>query len=192
MTALGINFRATSGYDTDDTDETYSLGEAYPTTRGGLTFGFGASLTANSRNRATAYAGKFAGIVFVANGGSTQTFTFELPFGPGTYRIRLAAGDATNAQASQKLVLMDGATAIATLTGSTSLNQWIDASSVVRTSNTDWQTNNVYAEHTFAGSALDIVLGNTGSGTTVIAHVSLEYMGGGSVVPLKTQHSRRR
>lgn len=166
----GINFRATSGYATDGAGETYSLGEAYPTTRGSQTFGWGSNRTGNSRDRAATNA-HTSGIVFIANGGSTDTFTVDLP-STGTYDVRLAIGDATNGQA-HKIVVKDDTTTLATITGSTSAGQWLDATGTVRTSYLLWESDNVALSLTFATTKLVLTVGDpSGSAATTISHVS--------------------
>ena len=75
MSVVGINFRATAGFVTDGAGETYSLGEAYPVTRGGQTFGFDANITADARDRGGTSVNKLAGKVAAPS----RTFRWDLP-----------------------------------------------------------------------------------------------------------------
>lgn len=88
---LGINFRATSSFVTDSTNETYSLGETYAVSRGGTTFGWTASRVGSARDRSATNDRRLAGMVFAVAGG-TGTFRLNLP-SAGSYVVHLAMGD---------------------------------------------------------------------------------------------------
>jgi hypothetical protein len=176
----GISFRATSTFVTDAGGDTYSLGEAYPTTRGGFTFGFDTNLTANSRDRGTTTP-RLAGIVFMANSGAAKTFTWDLPSGAGTYNSRLALGDGGASQ-TVYCVIKDGGTTLATLGPTTTgaANQFIDSAGNNRT-DSNWVASNTTIQKTFSGSTMVLELGGAsgGSGNTAIAHVAVEFVSGG-------------
>ncbi len=177
MAEKGINFRATAGYVTDPATDTYSLGEAYPTTRGGVTFGWATNKTAQSRDRSAGLV-RLGGIVFHTNGASTTTFRVDLP-SAGTYRIRLAAGDTAAAQA-QRILIKDNTTTLATLAASTPANQWMDATGVVRTSYSDWTSNNASVDLTFSTTTLILECGDaggSGSNATSLSHFQFESVG---------------
>jgi len=191
--ATGINFRATSGYVTDAASETYSLGEAYPVTRGGLTFGFASSNTTNSRDRSTGVDPRLAGMSFKANNaGATLDFKLDLPSGPGTYTIRLALGDMSSAQGI-KAVIKDGVggTVLATIQpGLVNAGEFADATGVTRTA-AAWPGSNVSTNLVFAGSQLVVSLGGPsgapydGSATT-IAHLSATVVAADTTPPTLT------
>ena len=179
MSFAGINFRATSGFVTDGAGDTYSLGEASPVVRGGFTFGFNSDITANTRDRASGGDPRLAGIAFFANSGAAQTFTLNLPFGPGTYNIRLALGDANAGQICY-CEIKDGSTSLKTIGPTvTTAGVFLDANGTLQTA---WPVDNVAIQRTFAGSVMTLVLGGSagGSAASAITHVSLEFVSGGA------------
>ncbi len=169
----GINFRATAGYVADGAGETYSLGEAYPTTRGGQTFGFSSNKTADSRDRSNSIDRRLAGTVGQANASGTADFTWDLPSGPGNYEFRVALGDAGFGQ-NHKCIIKDTATVLGTIEADTTTGQYLDAQGTVFFSGT-WAGGNVAIPLTFATSKLVLTIGGDSSGTlsTTLAHVSL-------------------
>lgn len=171
---IGINFRATSGYVTDGAGETYCLGEAYPVTRGGYTFGFSTDLTGNARDRDASNDRRLAGCVFQVNTAGTADFILDLP-AAGDYRIRAAFGDAGSLQ-YQLVVLKDGTTTLATIDDYTGVDEYEDITGAHYFSDTAWASSNVSADHTFAGTQLILTIGNHSSGTysTSIAHLYVE------------------
>lgn len=175
----GINFRATSGFVTDGAGETYSLGETFPTVRGGQTFGWGTNRAGNSRDRNAANV-RTAGCVFVPNSGATDDFIVTLP-SAGDYSIRLALGDFDYAQ-NIKCVIKDGTTALATIIGSPADAAWFDATGVDRHPYTTWESNNAAATFTFSTTTLRLTLGghSSGSAGSAIAHLSYTLVGGSS------------
>lgn len=179
MAFSGINFRASAGFVADGTGETYSLGEAYPTTRGGLTFGWGTNRTGNSRDRNSSLDRREAGIVFVSNSGGTDTFRLDLPGGAGTYKIRLALGDANSAQ-DVKCVIKDGTTTKATINVSPNVTEYGDAVGAVYSAG-GWVTANSTIDVEFAGSYMVLELGGHAvtDKSSVIAHVAVELVSAG-------------
>ena len=170
MATYGIAMRATSGYVTDGANDTYSLGAAYPETRGGITFGWSANVTANSRNRSTTEA-KIAGIVFVPSGGSSREFQIDLP-STGVWDIRLAAGDAISVQ-NISVDLVDGSTSFKTITGSTgNINSFFDANGTLCASGF-WGSANTVLSHTFATTTFKVVLNVPASAASALAYVSV-------------------
>lgn len=140
-----INFRSTSGYVSDDAGDTYCINDVYPTTRGGFTFGWQAAQTAG--NSSTTDGAHLAGRNF--GNGSNSNFRLDLPDGPGTYRLRIAMGRLSgnvalqirdNDRTTGTILATIGSTALASTT------QFCDATGVVRTSPSDWTTNNAYVE----------------------------------------------
>lgn len=186
MAFNGVNCRATSGFIADGTGNTYSLGEAYPTTRGGFTFGWSSSVAANTRDRATSYGPHYAGLCFQPNsGGATVDFKVDLPSGAGAYNIKIVSGDYSSEQNS-KLILKDGASVIATLNGATAAGQIMDATGAILTMNEHASAAALdaacgYITHTFAATQLTITVGGHASAYAVSAlnSVQLEFTGGG-------------
>lgn len=81
----------------------YSLGEAYPTTRNGLTFGHNG--TAPSRNDRTATDQRLGG--YHTFGSAAVRERIDLPDGPGTYKMWLAVGD-NNLSSGAPIIVADG------------------------------------------------------------------------------------
>ena len=179
MANYGINVRATSGYVTDGSGETYSLGEAYPTTRGGLTFGWDANLTSASRDRNAGNDRRLAGIIFWSNGaGYVKTFRIDLP-STGDWIIRAAFGDASATQ-QHYVSFRDNATTFASFSNvATGANEFADASGVVRT-HAAWPGSNASISRTFGSTSFFIDIGDP-SGTdgenTAFAHIYIEEAG---------------
>ena len=172
MTIAGISFRATSGYVTDNAGDTYSLGEAYPTTRGGLTFGFDTNNTANTRNRnSSAGYERIAGMAF----GTSRVFEVDLP-AAGTYDLYLGIGDDGSAW-SVNMDIKDNTTTLFNVTASASAGNIADANGTV-TTDTGWISassgRGVKRTVTFASTKLKIAYAATGFS---IAHVAWEGVG---------------
>jgi hypothetical protein len=182
--AYGFNFRATSGYVTDSSGQTYSLGTVYPETRNGITFGWNSALAGNSRDRSTSAPGapELAGIIYWTNSVNAPpqcTFTVDLPQA-GDWTINLALGDAT-AQQTQFARLKDGSTTFQTLTNVvTNAGEFLDASGVVRTTAALWKSNNVAVSRTFTTTTFNLEIGDlsfvAGNNTTP-SHLMLTYVG---------------
>lgn len=179
MSSIGINFRQSSNYVTDGAGETYCLGEVYPITRGGRTFGWSADVTANSRNRSTSVDRRLSGINGVVNTAAKATFTLDLP-APGNYRIRAAFGDQGSSQ-NILAVIKDGTTTKATINTQPSGGNWTDAAGVSRTSSAVWVSNNQSIDINFSGTKLNIELGghSTATFSSVISHLYVEALDAG-------------
>ena len=189
MAYHGVNFRATEGFVTNGTGERTSLAYAYPDTVSGQTFGFSLDLNSLTRDRNNGIDRRLAGGAQRPNSAGLFKFFWDLPEGAGTYDVRLALGEDENAQTHRCLIRDgDGGTTFATINAATGAAQWLDATGVLRTSASDWVSNNVALRCTFTGTQLALDLGNHSSGTasTFLAHVSLEFVsgGGGSSVPV--------
>lgn len=160
----GFNFRGTSGFVTDTGNNTYVLNDAYPTTRNGVTFGWLTAVTPLDRNAAGGE--RLAGI----NYGVSNTFQIDLP-SAGDYRLTLALGDFGTGQIC-KMIFKDSSTTLATIgpanTGGG--QQWFDATAVNRGPASDWVSNNVPIDKTFATSTLNCVNGD-GSNNSTVAHI---------------------
>jgi hypothetical protein len=163
----GLNFRQTSGYVTDVAPDTYCTFDAYPTTRGGYTFGWTAG-SIDGRNRNAGVDPQLAGINFAASGACT--LRFDLP-APGTYDIRLAIGDGFGGNPfTNDLVLKDNTTTLATINASTGGNQFADAAGNI-VFNTLWESTNVAISKSFATTTLIIVIGT--SAVTALVHLGI-------------------
>src|SRR5262245_61944068 len=168
---VGINFRATSGYVTDGTGETYSLGEAYPTTRGGATFGWVVDNTANSRDRDNTNDRRLAGINFTNSGG--RYFQIDLP-AAGTYQVYAAAGDAGSGGNGALWDFCDTNAVLASLTGDLiAQNEFKDGSDVQRTA-AAWPGSNAPVTLTFSTTAFRLKLRTPATNNNVIAHLRIQ------------------
>ncbi len=107
---IGINFRGTSTYVTDGANETYCLADAYPTTRGGATFGWLSAVFAADRNATVDR--RLAGINF--NGAGPETFQLDLP-AAGNVTIYLGLGDAAASHTGVTAVFKDNSTTMFTV-----------------------------------------------------------------------------
>jgi S-DNA-T family DNA segregation ATPase FtsK/SpoIIIE len=169
----GFNFRATSTYVTDGTDETYVLAESYPTTRNGVTFGYTSSTgTINTRDRLTSIGPELAGLHF--DGGSGSVFRVDLP-AAGDYDVRFGAGDPGNAQ-TVSATFKDGASTLWSL-GPTALaaGHVIDALGVDYT-DAAWPGSNTAKRLTWGASALTL----TAPASSTIQHLFVSQVSGSS------------
>jgi hypothetical protein len=119
------------------------------------------------------------GIAYVPNASGTYSqYRIDLP-ATGTYRVRIAMGDADNGQAV-RVRLYDDVTSFADVQGSTSSAQYMDATGVVRTSQADWVSNNAYVDRTFASTIFRVRIGEHSglAGNTTIAAVYIEALSG--------------
>jgi hypothetical protein len=173
----GINFRASSGYVTDGSGETYCLtngaNDLYPTTRGGLTFGGVTNFEWDSRDRNSGNDRRLAGMLFVAASG--KQWKLDLPDGAGEYTIRIAVGDPDGGGGgTYTAIIKDGTTTLLTVTGTPGGNEFLDASSTVRTA-AAWPGSNTTANITFSGTVLTLESG----AACRIAHIAVEKVTGG-------------
>lgn len=104
-----INFRNTAGFVTDGTNQTFSLGEAFPTTRAGITFGFDFGITGSTADRSNAVDPRYAGIVFENGVG----FDLTLP-SAGTYCVNVVIGDEAGVSFTTQFQLLDNTTPLLT------------------------------------------------------------------------------
>lgn len=180
---FGINFRATSGYVSDAAGDTYSLGEAGFLFRGGMFFGWTDGLGGDrARDRDNTVNARQAGGNFSNSSGSQDRVTIlerYLPW-PGTWRIRVSAGDRFNARSNQKIEIFDDTTSKGTIVNdaSTASDHYVDATNVERTSVSDWGTNNASTDIVFSTNKFVMKTGTTNadSSNTFLTHVSFEYV----------------
>jgi len=186
MSDQGFNFRTTSGYVTDGTDETYVLeADGYPITRDSKTFGWDAAM--DGVNRDSGVDRRFAGIHYTPNDGTQRTFRVDVS--AAEYNIRTAIGDTGFAQGYQYFQFKDDTTVISTVddTDGTSTDNYTDASGVNRTE-AAWAADNAAVNHTFSSTIFRVIIGSTAlqSDSTTIAHLFLEEVAAGGTVNSRT------
>lgn len=180
MADYGINFRDTSGYVTDGAGETYCLdpgaGDTYPTTRGGLTFGWQLSGgSAFGRDRNSGVDARLAGMVQFAHTNDPETADVRVDL-TGDITLRIAAGDYSNQQWCN-ISIRDsvGEKIDLGVVDTIATTNWHDGAGTVRTSATDWINNNTaFASYSFTTYVLLRMTADNGeSGNTCIAHLFL-------------------
>jgi hypothetical protein len=152
----GFNFRATSAYVTDGTNETFVVADVYPVTRNGVTFGWANTAgSIGSRNRSATIDRRLAGINFNEAGG--DIFRVDLP-GAGLYQINAAFGDHANGQ-SITAAFQDNTTSfISTTATSVAVAHYLDAS-FTDWSEAAWPGSNTLISQVFTSSILRIQTG---------------------------------
>lgn len=182
-TVKNFGFRATSGYVTDGSNDTYVLlSTTYPTTRtvGGdsVTFGW-ESAPDNENNRTTLYAPHLAGANNKNPGGSSEcVFRVDLP-SAGDYRIRLAMGDPST-PIGYFSDIRDTASVLTTYGSATgAASDLRDATDVDRFAY-NWTANNQPSDQTFSTSVFRYVLRPMTSAYNGICCVSIEQLSGGA------------
>lgn len=188
----GFNFRATAGFVTDGTNETYVVfNNIYPFTQNGVTFGWDVA-PSGGIDRNAALDRRLAGIVHMGNTGTQRTFRVDLP-SAADYTIRIALGDAGGAQAYQYLQVKDGTTVRLTIddTNGTVASHWDDATGTDYTDVT-WPGSNTAVQCTFAGTVLNLVIGSPVAQTnsTTISHLFISQVAAAvNAVPPDRAHS---
>ena len=164
---IGLNFRATSGYATDGTNETYVLaGDTYPTTRGGVTFGYtGGMPSGNGRNRSTSVDRRLAGMHFDSST-ADAVFRLDLP-AAGSYEVRMALGESTLAN-THGGDLTDGVSTLISIPNASNSTPFTDSTNVAHTSG-NWPTNNNPAAVTFTTTTA--FFNYVGTGNVCCAHL---------------------
>lgn len=184
---FGVDFRATSGYVSDPANTVPEIGTNvdYSSGRG---YGWETLLTAGSlstRDRSAGVDARLAGIHGYSNGITNEygDFRIDLP-AAGSVNLRLAIGDASNAQPHNWIKVYDGSTLLATIVSdvATLAGEFYDATGVKRTSASDWVTNNAARSLTFATTIMRIRVGpgpsgGSNSGSSSLAHVDLATSG---------------
>lgn len=185
----GINFRATAGYVTDAAQNTYCIGDVYPTTRGGLTFGWDTAGTGTVKlDRSTAVGDVYAGVNCQQNTGTQRTFKLDLP-AAGRYAIKALFGDQGYPQDTYYAQFLDGATVLGTvdtrtmssLAFSAASGCAIDASGRCQYAESAYTEYSDWIEVNLAGTQLGVKIGTptaVGSLYTCITHlevIALDY-----------------
>lgn len=167
MADIGINFRNTSGYVTDGADETYSLGEVYPVTRGGYTFGWSVDRTGTSLDRSSSVDRRLAGMVY--SGDPSHYFRLDLS-ATGNYDVRVAAGDSISNANPVDWDFKDNTTTLFSTSGTPPASgDFKDATDTTRTT-AAWPGSNVAQSVTFSTTQLRAYVAGA-SGNRVIAHI---------------------
>jgi hypothetical protein len=189
---IGINFRSTSGFVTDELRQLYALGyiDAYPTSRTpvgattSVTFGDTKVAAITRGNGDSGVDPRFAGIAIRSNSpGSAGKWRFDLE-AAGSYEIRLAAGSTAGATAYQQFSIRDtdDTTVLLTCTDAdgTAQDVYLDATCVER-SEANWPTLNAAETVTVsAGSPPRIFLymgaTTSQSASTTLAHLFIKQL----------------
>ncbi|MHA2642886.1 MAG: hypothetical protein V2G41_09590 [bacterium JZ-2024 1] len=185
MWIKGFNFRATAAFVGDGANEVYVLGDVYPTSRGGATFGWTTSIGGNTRDRSSSVDRRLAGVNF-SDDAVSQNFRVDLP-APGKYRIRVALGDASFAyNNSQVIEIFDSGVSKlripATGKQSTAAGSFMDAVGTVLTA-ANWPPQNQYVEIVFSTTQANFLIGPAApSNSTTLAHIGLEQVNNPSSV----------
>lgn len=174
----GFNFRATSGYVTDGTNETFVIDtDAYPTTRNGVTFGWTSAPSGaggGSRDRDNTIDRRIAGINFVGNTNTPCAFQVDLP-ATGIFKIQLGYGDAGGNSQSNYIDVDDSATNLISFrpqnTAATpTFGDAVGSTYIAAV----WPGSEATVTKTFATTTFKMVLGDValGAGTnSVISHI---------------------
>lgn len=187
----GFNFRATSGYVTDGTDQTYVLAtESYPQSRNGVTFGW-STAPLDSRDRTTGSPNnpRLSGINFSANAAGTTpgVFRVDLP-ATGKFDLYMAFGDSDNGQAIDAEWADNASYTTVANNGGTIANSYFDATGALRTA-AQWVADSTLGgtkvSPTFASQILNIRVGGlTAIGSSsCVAHLFVSQVASASSPP---------
>lgn len=184
----GIYFREVDDQ-TDPTnyDAEVSLGPNYPRTSAqGNNVGWEQAID-GTRDRTVTSPVNLGGVHFRGNGGVSD-YRIDLP-ATGGHNVRLAMGDRDSPQES-RIELRDTTTVFRALEHGAGdpvpINQWYDATDVLRASASDWNLGNAVEFRTFASTIFRARIGGAtgGSGNSVIASVYVEAAVPGAVPSL--------
>lgn len=175
----GFNFRSTSGYVTDSALCTYVLNDVYPTTRGGVTFGWSSAGSGTVKVDRTTSNPKYAGINCQLNNGTQRTFRIDLP-AAGRYQIRMIVGDYSFSHDQIYCEVLDGSTNLFTIDSTTfafypNTQAGVDSGGVGNYTMSAWEEYNAAREITLSGTVLNIKIGTPASGLdyTCITHIEV-------------------
>jgi hypothetical protein len=123
-----VNFRSSAGYVTDGAGETYCLHvDAYPTTRGGGTFGWVDYIgVVDGRDRNSGNDPRLAGINFAI---STAPY-WRLDLAAGDYDVRMGSAEPGGGTSDADWLLQDGTTTFVTLSEAVADAMVVDATDV--------------------------------------------------------------
>lgn len=184
----GFNFRATSGYVTDGTNETWINGDvdAYPTSKTVDSATFNVGWTGinhdSQRDRDSGVDRRLAGVNQTPNDGTQGEFRVDMPTS-GSKIVCIALGDATIDQAYEYAQVKDNTTTLFTVDKSAGVTapQFWDANGNVWSA-AAWPGSQVCQTVTFATTTFKLLLGTptAQSGSSGIAHISITDVTAGS------------
>lgn len=181
-TTKGFNFRAALAYVTDGSNEQMVNNNGgdgvYPTTDtiGGDSVTYGWDVTTVTRDRSSSVDRRLAGLHYYGTGSANATFRIDLP-ATGDYKIRLAIGDASNAQTDHWVDVQDNGSTLFNIGGGTvdtASGHFLDANGNDYAS-ADWPGSNTQRTITMTSTVLLIVNRSvSGVGYGELAHVEVE------------------
>jgi hypothetical protein len=180
---IGINFRATSGFVTDASNEVPWLGEQYPSTKTAgsgqsVTAGWNVDLSSNTRDRSASNDRRLAGINFKAVG---AVFQVDLP-SAGTYRVYAAGGDTIDGNGSL-WDLCDNNTVIVSLTKDNMTARTYDDATDTVCSNSAWPGSNTPQTYAFVSSTFKLKINSAPLSNNCIAHIRIVQVATGAGPP---------
>lgn len=194
----GINFRATHAYVTDGANDDSEITGVtnYPRVSDqGNNVGWEDNINGQILDRNSSNNAKLAGIHY-AFAGTNLRYRIDLP-STGSYDIRIASGDAGDANEAH-VTVKDTTTTLFTIEDSSNAaNEFVDAADVKYTA-ANWVTSNSAVNVTMASTILRFHLSpSSAAGHTVdcLAHVSVDNAaggGGGSAASLLLLHGNMR
>lgn len=177
MADIAINCRATAGFVTDTSPETYSLANtdsSYPVSRGGFTFGYTSVYGDAERDRNSGIDRRLAGLHQRPNNTAGQS-VFRIDVAAGTYTLYAAFGDNDNDQI-QYFEVFDNTSSLYSVSNiSTSTDNYADANGTVW-SRANWPGSNTAKTGLVISSGIFIIkYGKGGSGTanSTMCHLRL-------------------
>jgi hypothetical protein len=175
----GFNFRSTSAYVTDGANETYVIGDVYPTTRNGVTFGWVGAVDWTA-NRSTSVDRRVAGVQGVW-GLSGTYFRVDLP-ASGDFDLEVAMGDQGQGNGPADWSIQDTTTNLETVDNGNfpAAGVFRDANNVQHSTAANWAANQTAKRYTFATTQLRVVMGFNNAQITAIAHLRVVQVGGGA------------
>jgi hypothetical protein len=176
----GYDFRASEPYVTDADGEIWV---------GGGTANGWSTDDVNATDGSTGVDYRLAGSCWIENDGTQGTYSITLP-STGTFTIRIAAGAVSFASDEQFVQIQDDTTPVLTINQAAGygIAQFYDATNTLRTSASDWVSNNASVDLTFTTTTLRILLGTAGSNPSTwsaIAHLHIFSAGGGGGGPVE-------
>lgn len=161
-----LNFRSTEAFVTDGPGETFVIRDVYPTIRDGLTFGWESGVLGVNR---TTSVPRLAGGNFIQNG--TREFRLDLDF-TGNYNIEAGFGD--SAQQHTDFEMIDNTTVFKSVTaGATGAGEFLDADGTVRTSRSDWVSNQMSISRNFGSTIFIVKIIDDGALNAVLSHLKI-------------------
>lgn len=181
MVDIGINFRASAGFVTDGTNETYCRGQSdlYPITRAMFTFGWN-NFVDMERDITSTGDRRLAGVCKYTNNAGVQTWRLDLPVA-GTYDISMALGREYFTTVNY-VTLQDNVTNLFTISAlSVSSGNYGDANGTIHTT-ANWPTTHTKRRVTFASTTARLLLSQGGADTndSAIDHIRFEEVATGT------------